>query len=312
MFCDMFSSVCITNSEVENMIESDHFPVVMTINVAQNTALTVDHSEIVQVNEQTEFIEKIIRQGDKEQIYRDQLSSDEGQRAFEAAKAKLENNVDDAVSDFVECLTSASQCMIKKCHMKKHIKGAARNDDECKKAKKERKEKLRKFRRTRKPDRRKEYADSNKRYRRMTRVKKQEFKRKKAAFLATNLKNASVFWKELKSLGGKKRSSVSDKIDISEWYDHFKSILGHTFNETADQSNNQENDLAEDADHFLNQEITADEVQKAVTNLKPGKACGLDNVLADMLKAGGQEVILFMTKLFNTIFDKGIYPSEWA
>ena len=31
-----------------------------------------------------------------------------------------------------------------------------------------------------------------------------------------------------------------------------------------------------------------------------------------MLKAGGQEVILFMTKLFNTIFDKGIYPSEWA
>ena len=49
------------------------------------------------------------------------MSSDEGQRAFEAAIAKLENNVDDAVSDFVECLTSASQCMIKKCHTKKHL-----------------------------------------------------------------------------------------------------------------------------------------------------------------------------------------------
>ena len=82
-------------------------------------------------------------------------------------------------------------------------------------ARKERKEKLRKFRRTREPDHRKEYADSNKRYRRMTRGKK-EFKRNKAAFLATNLKNASVFWKELKSLGGEKRSSVSDEIDISE------------------------------------------------------------------------------------------------
>ena len=57
------------------------------------------------------------------------MSSNEGQRAFEAAKAKLENNVDDAVSDFVECLTSASQCMIKKCHMKTHIKGAAWYDD---------------------------------------------------------------------------------------------------------------------------------------------------------------------------------------
>ena len=31
-----------------------------------------------------------------------------------------------------------------------------------------------------------------------------------------------------------------------------------------------------------------------------------------MLKAGGQEVILFMTKLFNTIFDKGIYLGKWA
>ena len=82
----------------------------------------------------------------------------------------------------------------------------------------------------------------------MTRVKKQEFKRNKAAFLAPNLKKTSVFWKELKSLGGEKRSSVSDKIDISEWYDHFKSILGHTFNETADQSNVQENDVAEEAD----------------------------------------------------------------
>ena len=84
------------------------------------------------------------------------------------------------------------------------------------------------------------------------------------------------------------------------------------FNETADQSNVQENDVAEETDHVLNQEITADEVQKAVTNFKPGKACGLDNVLAEMLKAGGQEVILFMTKLFHTIFYKGIYPSEWA
>ena len=27
---------------------------------------------------------------------------------------------------------------------------------------------------------------------------------------------------------------------------------------------------------------------------------------------GGKDVILFMNKLFNPIFDKGIYPSDWA
>ena len=100
---------------------------------------------------------------------------------------------------------------------KKRITGAAWYDDERKKAKKESKEKLRTFRRTREPDHRKEHADSNKRYRRMTRVKKHEFKRYKAAFLATNSKNASVFWKELKSLGGEKRRNVSDNIDINGW-----------------------------------------------------------------------------------------------
>ena len=116
----------------------------------------------------------------------------------------------------------------------------------------------------------------------------------------------------MKNLGGEKRSNVSDKIDTSERYDHFKSILGHTFNETADKSNVQDNDVAEEADHVLNQEIAVDEVQKADTNLKPGKACGLHNILAEMLKAGGQDVILFMTKLFHRIFDRGIYLSEWA
>ena len=162
---------------------------------------------------------------------------------------------------------------------------------------------------TRKPEDRK---DSNKSYRRLTRIKKKEFKRNKAALLATNLKNVSVFWKELKSLRGEKKSNASDKININVWYDHFKSILGHTANESVDESNVQEHDVSEETNHFLNQEISVDGVQKAVTNLKSGKACDLDHIHAEMLKVGGKDVTLFMTKLFSTIFDKGIYPSDWA
>ena len=64
--------------------------------------------------------------------------------------------------------------------------------------------------------------------------------------------------------------------------------------------------------HLLSLSLSVDEVQKAVTNLKSGKACGFDHIHAEMLKTGGKDVILFMTKLFNTIFDKGIYPSDWA
>ena len=43
-----------------------------------------------------------------------------------------------------------------------------------------------------------------------------------------------------------------------------------------------------------------------------GKACGLEHIHAEMLNTGGKDVILFITSLFNTIFDKGVYPSDWA
>ena len=198
--------------------------------------------------------------------------------------------------------------MVRKCHMNKHTKGAAWFDTECREAKRESKEKLRKFRKTRKPEDRKDYADSNKSYRRLTRIKKKEFKRNKAAFLATNLKNASVFWKELKSLGERKKSNASDKIYINIWYAHFKNILGHAANE----SNVQEQDVSVETNHSLNQEISVDEVQKPVTNLMSGKACGLEHTHAEMLNTGGKDVILFITSLFNTIFDKGVYPSDWV
>ena len=69
------------------------------------------------------------------------------------------------------------------------------------------------------------------------------------------------------SSGEEKKSNASDKIDINVWYDHFKSILGHTANESVDESNVQEQDVSEEKTHFLNREISVDGVQKAVTNL---------------------------------------------
>ena len=49
--------------------------------------------------------------------------------------------------------------------------------------------------------------------------------------------------------------------------------------------------------------MSVGEVQKPVTNLMSGKACGLEHTHAE---------ILFITKLFNKFFDKGIYASDWA
>ena len=89
------------------------------------------------------------------------------------------------------------------------------------------------------------------------------------------------------SSGEEKKSNASDKIDINVWYDHFKSILGHTAKETVDKSNVQEHDVSEETNYSLNQKKSVDVIQKAVTNLKHGKACDLDHIHAEMLKTGG-------------------------
>ena len=110
---------------------------------------------------------------------------------------------------------------------------------------------------------------------------------------------------------GKQSKANSSNIDITEWYDHFKD---HFVNNDTDDNiqDASQCDNSEESYHFLNEEITELEVQKAIKKLKCGKACGLDEITAEMLKAGGQDVVLFLTRMFNVLLEKGIYPQDWA
>ena len=82
--------------------------------MSQNAAVAVDQNNAIQENRQAGLTEKILWQEDKEPIFKKQLKSDKVQKTLEAAKAKLERDVDGALSDFVECFISASQCMVRK------------------------------------------------------------------------------------------------------------------------------------------------------------------------------------------------------
>lgn len=233
-----------------------------------------------------------------------------------SAKAKIKDNIDEALDDLVSCLITASDCMKKKVYVRKgrNRPRAVWFDEECHNARKQTRSKLKKYRQSREEEDRLQYEISNKKYRNMIRNKKKEFKRDKAASLASNVNNASLFWKELKSLGGEKKTRISDEIDITQWYDHFKGVFGHT-EDNSENGNvtfiNEDSPLDED-NHPLNSKIQEDEVARSIRNLRTGKACGLDNVIAEMLKAGGRDIVVFLTLLFNAIFDKGYYPKEWA
>ena len=126
-----------------------------------------------------------------------------------------------------------------------------------------------------------------------------------------NIKDSALFWKEARILGGYKRTCQNDNITLKDWFSHFKSV----FEQCEDSESNigkPARNLEENINHTLNLPISKDEVKHAIAGLKNGKSGGLDGVVPEMLKCGGEETIDFLHKLFNKIFDCGIYPREWS
>ena len=58
--------------------------------------------------------------------------------------------------------------------------------------------------------------------------------------------------------------------------------------------------------------ILREEVEAAIRSLQNGKAAGVDNVPAELLKYGGTEVIDILTKICNKIWQTGQWPTPWT
>ena len=103
-------------------------------------------------------------------------------------------------------------------------------------------------------------------------------------------------------MSGNRKPGLNASIEIEEWHDHFKGIFNQM--DSTDKSETVTvDDNEEEHDSDLNKDISEEEVMRSIRKLKSGKACGGDGILAEMLKAGGKDVITFLTKVFNAIFD---------
>ena len=58
--------------------------------------------------------------------------------------------------------------------------------------------------------------------------------------------------------------------------------------------------------------ILRDEVELAVRKLKKGKSAGADNILGELIQAGGDPVISILTNMCNKIWQTGEWPTPWT
>ena len=55
--------------------------------------------------------------------------------------------------------------------------------------------------------------------------------------------------------------------------------------------------------------ILRNEVEAAVQSLKKGKSAGVDNIPAELVQAGGEDVIITITTICNKIWQTGEWPT---
>ena len=53
-------------------------------------------------------------------------------------------------------------------------------------------------------------------------------------------------------------------------------------------------------------------MEAAVQSLKKGKSAGVDNVPAELVQAGGEDVITAVTTICNKIWQTGDWPTPWT
>ena len=61
-----------------------------------------------------------------------------------------------------------------------------------------------------------------------------------------------------------------------------------------------------------NQPILRKEVEAAVQSLKKGKSAGVDNIPAELVQAGGEDVITAFTTICDKIWQTGEWPTPWT
>ena len=60
------------------------------------------------------------------------------------------------------------------------------------------------------------------------------------------------------------------------------------------------------------QPILREEVEIAVASLKKGKSAGVDNIPAELVRAGGETMIDVLTEICNRIWRTGEWPTPWT
>ena len=106
------------------------------------------------------------------------------------------------------------------------------------------------------------------------------------------------FWVKLKRMST--RTERSNPISIQQWEEHFENLFDSNINVDNDFPESHELEFSNDITEALfNDEITDDEILRAVKNLKQGKSGGNDSLIPEFYIHSIDLLLPIICNLFN-------------
>ena len=120
--------------------------------------------------------------------------------------------------------------------------------------------------------------------------------------------NPKDFYKILKN----KERPNSNSPSTDEFFNYFSHLnKGEPNNDDVFDFNMDEVLNVVTDNDIINEKITENEIMQAISQLKLNKSAGVDRIINEYIKSTSTLLIPVYVKLFNTIFDNGVFPEEW-
>ena len=105
---------------------------------------------------------------------------------------------------------------------------------------------------------------------------------------------------------GSGQQNVVKSCTFYRWVEYCSELYNHKANGDPSVLNCTQTDTQ--IDHL----ILRREMEAAVQSLKKGKSAGVGNIPAELVQAGGEDVITVLTTICNKIWQTGEWPTQWT
>ena len=223
-----------------------------------------------------------------------------------------DSTINDCVSKLSDVMTSAGECKhsnVGQTECKGRVNQGKWYDSMCIEKRVLFNEAERTFARTGDPVDRHSMCVARNVYRKCCRLKRKEYKLSQAkALLSLNRHDPKQFWKKIKP----KKKKVIGKCNFHEYFKNLNNIHPFMGDDEEEMVNDWERGGITIRDIILDADICEEELDTAINKLKHDKSPGIDLIINEYIMHSTPLVKSVILKLFNTIFNTGLFPEIWA